>query len=163
MSKDNLTIFFWLFLCQIKTDLRYRLAFYPSIPHRRYFRRLSNEMGECHKCWPLIRNKSPKKFFSALRASVWSKISGGGSLDPPLFWDGLSICICLGEYKSEFPVTELIIQTKGRSSYILIWYWYRQSSSQLFSPRHATLSKRALRDKKKGRVWYWMILQKCKH
>ena len=68
----------------------------------------------------------------------------------------------MGESKSEFLVTKFIIQTKGRSSY----NWYSTGIGSLPRSRFRPVtqrSSRALRDKKKGRVGYWMILQKCKH
>ena len=106
-----------------------------------------------------------KKFFRPFGPQFGLKLRGGGAgprappLDPPLFWDGLRICICLGESKSEFPVTEFIIQTKGRSSY----NWYGTGIGSLPRSRFGHVTSRALRDKKKGRVRYWMILLKCKH
>lgn len=59
----------------------------------------------------------------------------------------LRLCICLRESKSEFPVTELRNQTKGRSSY----NWYCTGIGSLPSSPFRSVtqcSSRALRDKK---------------
>ena len=75
--------------------------------------------GEPGQPDPEIRRSVLKNFFSALQASVWSKIKGGARaspLDPPLYHViSFARCICICDGKRQWSLFFLFF---GSSSYI---------------------------------------------